>query len=264
MANNKLYGYKPKYGKGNVGTPYGEDIRFVNQNPFEFRKGMDYELTSLGCSRLAESTPDEREKATESVLGNLKKHPSYYTAKIQWESKGRNYGTQGTQNVSFNKWLKEFFDNTKMQEVIKSFDRDKMKSPTFKDDKMTEPKYNKSDYTVALKEAIKNKVRKKLLEAKKKDDFDIDSDVEPTTTDIKTADLKGIQDAVLDTKDALAHAQKRVKDLGPDIKKLAKEVNSKIKKNPSNKEGYLKVYQSDPDVEEFIKLRKMLKSAGLL
>ena len=27
---------------------------------------------------------------------------------------------------------------------------------------------------------------------------------------------------------------------------------------------YLKVYQSDPDVKEFIKLRKMLKSVGLL
>jgi hypothetical protein len=261
MANNKLYGYTPKHTKGNVGTPYGNDIKFVNQNPYEFRKGMDYELTTAGCSRLAESTPEEREKATEAVLKNLEKHPSYYTAKIQWESKGRNFSTAGKENISFNKWLTEFFDDNKMQEIIKSFERDKMKSPTFKSDKMTEPKYNKSDYTIALKEAIKNKIRKKLLE---KDEFDIDSDTEPTTKDIKTADLKGIQDAVLDTKDALAHAQKRVKDLGPDIKKLAKEVNAKIKKNPSNKEGYLKVYQSDPDVKEFIKLRKMLKSAGLL
>jgi len=110
---------------------------------------------------------------------------------------------------------------------------------------------------VELKEAIKKEVKKRLLEHK-------DDDEEPSAKDIKTADLKGIQDAVLDTKDALAYAQKKIKDLGPDIKKLAKEVNAKIKKNPSNKSDYLKVYQSDPDVKEFIKLRKMLKSAGLL
>ena len=62
----------------------------------------------------------------------------------------------------------------------------------------------------------------------------------------------------------MAYATKKVKELAPDIKKLAKEVNAKIKKNPEGREGYLKVYQTDPDVEEFIKLRKMLKAADLL
>ena len=37
-----------------------------------------------------------------------------------------------------------------------------------------------------------------------------------------------------------------------------------MKKSIIKKADYLKVYQSDPDVKEFIKLRKMLKSAGLL
>ena len=32
---------------------------------------MDCELTAVGCMRLAESTPEEREKATENVLKNL-------------------------------------------------------------------------------------------------------------------------------------------------------------------------------------------------
>ena len=56
----------------------------------------------------------------------------------------------------------------------------------------------------------------------------------------------------------------KIKELGPDIKKLAKETNAKIKKNPAGKSDYLRVYQSDPDVKEFLKLRKMLKSADLL
>ena len=57
---------------------------------------------------------------------------------------------------------------------------------------------------------------------------------------------------------------KKVKELAPDIKKLAKETNDKVKKNPAGKTDYLKTYTTNPDVKEFIKLRKMLKSADLL
>ena len=61
MANDKYYGYSPKPKKGSVGISYGTDNRLDRVNPYEFRKGMDVELTSLGVSRLAESTPEERE-----------------------------------------------------------------------------------------------------------------------------------------------------------------------------------------------------------
>ena len=65
MANNRLYGYTPNPTKEKEGN------RLDRLNPYEFRKGMDYELTAIGCSRLAESTPEEREKATETVLFSL-------------------------------------------------------------------------------------------------------------------------------------------------------------------------------------------------
>ena len=66
MANNKFYGYTPKNTKpsGKEGTIYsGEEKgnthehlgdRLDRVNPYEFRKGMDYELSAIGCSRLAE------------------------------------------------------------------------------------------------------------------------------------------------------------------------------------------------------------------
>ena len=117
---------------------------------------------------------------------------------------------------------------------------------------------------VKIKEAIKAKVRRKLFqEGKSEDDWSDTDDRADVVSDkeIKMADLNGLQDAVMDTKEALAQAQKTVMELGPDIKKLAKETNSKIKKNPSRKEDYLKVYQSDPDVKEFIKLRNRPCSA---
>ena len=109
MANDKYYGYTPKYSKEKrIDGSTIIDNRLNKVNPYEFRRGMDYELTELGCSRLQESTPEEREKATESVLSNLEKHQAYYTALIQFESK---QGFAGKiSETSFNTFLKSFED----------------------------------------------------------------------------------------------------------------------------------------------------------
>ena len=92
MANDNFYGYKPKYQKpsGKEGTARSgaeegntyENLgnRLDRVNPYEFRKGMDYELVAIGCMRLKESTPEEREKATEKVLKNLEDYHGYYSA----------------------------------------------------------------------------------------------------------------------------------------------------------------------------------------
>ena len=105
MANNKFSGYTPKKEDTlpNKGIP-GSGTRLDRVNPYEFRKGMDYELINIGCMRLAESTPEEREEATEKVLKNLEKYPGYYTAIIQYEVTYRNKKTK----PNFNSWLKEF------------------------------------------------------------------------------------------------------------------------------------------------------------
>ena len=294
MANNKLYGYTPKTSNEKEGN------RLDRLIPSEFRKGMDYELVNMGCYRLAESTIEEREEATEKVIKNLQQYGGYYSALISYETEYRN-PVKGQSKPSFKTYLKEMEDYH-MIEVDK----------TYSNDKMVEPKYKKEDYTVSfktsqLKEAIKKEIKKqklneglpqwvidcckqrkdrqccdlvddnkdgkeipkdvldnlkkrknqkKSLSENKDDDFD---EKEPTK-----AQIKGIDKSIGDTKEALALAQKQVKELAPDIKKLAKEVNDKIKKNPAGKADYLKVYQSDPDVKAFIKLRKMLKDADLL
>ena len=190
MANNKFYGYTPKMTKpsGKEGTIYSgkeEGKTYENLgdpldrvNPYEFRKGMDYELTALGCSRLAESTPEEREKATANVIKNLEEHGGYYTSLITYETKYRNF--QGSK-PSFKSWLKEQDEENNMKEVDQKF----------KNDKMTEPKVSKEEYTkkfsttpsplkesiklTALKEAIKSEVKKAI---KEQDDEDFDDDVE--------------------------------------------------------------------------------------
>ena len=161
MANNKFYGYSPKPKKGNIGVPYGNDNRLDRVNPYEFKKGMDYELSTIGISRLNESTPDQRQISTDKVLKNLATFPAYYSCKIQYETEYRN--TQG-KKPSFNKYMKEKYES-KMKPV----------DQTYKNDKM-----------VALKEAIKNEIRSILSEKMDpvgKEDGDINNDGKKDKTD---------------------------------------------------------------------------------
>ena len=154
MANDKYHGYSPKKEKVKPSTGVTDvGTRLDRVNPYEFRKGMDIELTDLGVSRLAESTPEEREKATETVLKNLEEHGGYYSALVHYMTEFRNKENKPT----FKTFLKEFYEETKMKEVS-----DK------KDNQMEEPKYDKSLYT--LKEAIKTEVKNILSEKKDDDD----------------------------------------------------------------------------------------------
>jgi predicted ribosome quality control (RQC) complex YloA/Tae2 family protein len=155
----------PGLEKGNTYENLGNSLDRVN--PYEFRKGMDYELTKMGCSRLAESTLEEREKSTESVLKNLEEHAAYYSALIQFEA-GMNQGGKISES-SFKKYLENYTSERGdgMVEVKNEI----------KDDKMTEPKYKKEDTTIPfktsqLKEAISNEIKNILLEKKEDDDKD--------------------------------------------------------------------------------------------
>ncbi len=123
MANDKYYGYSPKKDEitPNEGMP-GSGNRLDKVNPFEFRKGMDYELTSLGVSRLKESTPEEREKSTEKVLKNLENYSSYYSCLMHYETEFRNVDKK----PAWKTWLKEFHEENGMKEVDKKYKNDKM------------------------------------------------------------------------------------------------------------------------------------------
>ena len=171
MANNKFYGYTPKTskpskqiekawsGEESGGSAYADlGNRLERVNPHEFKKGMDFELTAMGISRLQESTIEEREKATESVLKNLEETPHHYTALITYNTLYRNI--QGAK-PTFKSWLKKQEDETHMQE-IKVGDS----STNHKEDKMKELKeaIKRDKQKNALKKAIKQIVEKKLYE----------------------------------------------------------------------------------------------------
>jgi hypothetical protein len=148
MANNKLHGYTPKIEKFENGN------RLDQVNPHEFRKGMDYELVELGCSRLAESTPEERMSTTEKVLKNLTEHPGYYSGIIHYNTQFRNE----SKKPSFKSWLTKWHDETAMKPV---------------------PVGGKNK----LKEAIKNQIKKSLLN-EGDDEFDLDFDKDDVNPDL--------------------------------------------------------------------------------
>ena len=207
MANDKFYGYKPKMTKpsGKEGTIYSgaeEGKTYENLgnsldrvNPYEFRKGMDYELTALGCSRLKESTPEEREKSTATVIKNLESHPAYYSGLIQFES-GMNHAGQ-IDGKNFKSWLNDHFEINKMQPVVdEKFSKDK--KTNFKNDKME-----------ALKEAIKNELK---LALKEQDDIENDFDDDEDAAD--KAASKGAKKGVKAGKSNRFDAEKEaIKDL---------------------------------------------------
>ena len=232
MANDKFYGYSPKPKKRSLGVPYGNDNRLDRINPYEFKKGMDYELSTLGISRLQESTPIERQQSTEKVLKNLGTHPSYYSCKIQYETEYRNF--QG-RKPSFNKYMKEKYEN-KMKPVDQEYKNDKM---------------------VALKEAIKNEIRSILSEKMDpvgKEDGDINNDGKKDKTDDY---LKNRRDAISKAT-SKGKGKKSVKeddDDAPDDDDVAKKATKSAKKKAKGVKGIEKEIDAKKDEKKSLKAK---------
>ena len=140
MANDNFYGYKRNPKKTAKASKYnGVDMEFESVNPYEFKKGMYCELDKMGTS-LRESDESQREKATETVLKNLKEVAAYYSYMEHYETTTRNMDRK----PSFKSFLKELGDHS-MKEVGETFTEDKMKE-------------------IKLKENIRAEVRNKINE----------------------------------------------------------------------------------------------------
>ena len=137
MANDNFYGYKrnPKKVKTKTGMRGSVDIDFESINPYEFKKGMNSELTKMG-TELRESSEEQREKATEIVIKNLQKLPAYYSLMEHYETITRNIEGR---KPSFNAFAKEM-EGYKMKEVKEKFTVDKMKEIKLKESVRAEVK----------------------------------------------------------------------------------------------------------------------------
>ena len=287
MANNKLYGYSPKdekpskkQGQAYAGLEKGgtyENLgnRLDRVNPYEFRKGMDYELVQMGCSRLAESTFEEREKATESVLKNLEEHQAYYTALIQFE-RGMNQGGR-INETSFKKYLETYNGSEGRGDGMVEVGKE------IKNDKMEEPKYDKSLYT--LKEAIKKEINNILTETKDddKDEKKASKGAKKSTKGMKALDKeeeklrdqkKKLQDKIFpliqDFKNKKIDKDKYEKKVG-DIPQQIKDINKRLGEIDKEKEAIIlkekenrrAVAETAMDREVHMELLNIIKEAGV-
>jgi hypothetical protein len=122
MANDNFYGYSNK--KPEFILPNGNiDMAFEKINPYEFKRGMDYELTKMGCRNLQSSTPEQREKATTIVLKNLNEMGGYYSGLISYETEYRGRKDK----PSFKKYMEGMAEHG-MKEINKEFKKDKMEN----------------------------------------------------------------------------------------------------------------------------------------
>ena len=243
MANNRLHGYTPKTVNEKDGN------RLDKFNPYEFRRGMDYELVDMGCARLAESTVDEREKATETVLKNLEEHGGYYTSLTTYEVTYRNTDKK----PAFKKWLSEQ-ENFKMQEV----------KPGDKDSK------HKEDKMKDLKEAIKRRIKAKLYEQKGKEEEEDVDDIGDKVVDKKGTTKSQAKGASVEKGMARFEDEKKSIDellFGEAIplsdKERAKGMKEVSKENPAEgsllfrKDANLDIYKQDKDVAAYKNMIKL-------
>jgi hypothetical protein len=137
MANDNFYGYKrnPKNVKTKTGMRGSVDLDFESINPYEFKKGMNAELTKMG-TELRESNEEQREKATETVIKNLQKLPAYYSLMEHYETITRNMEGR---KPTFNSFAKEM-EGYKMKEIKEKFTVDKMKEIKLRESIRTEVK----------------------------------------------------------------------------------------------------------------------------
>jgi len=73
--NDEFYGKvrKPNKLKGNLGNV---DQEFESINPYEFKKGMNYELTKVGVLTLREASEEDREKFSQQAKERWEKIPA--------------------------------------------------------------------------------------------------------------------------------------------------------------------------------------------
>ena len=137
MANDNFYGYKrdPKKVKTKTGMRGSVDLDFESINPYEFKKGMNAELAKM-VTELRESSEEQIEKATETIIKNLQKTPAYYSCMEHYETVTRNMEGR---KPTFNAFLKEM-EGYKMKEVKEKFTVDKMKEIKLKESVRAEVK----------------------------------------------------------------------------------------------------------------------------
>jgi len=220
-------------------------------NPYELKNGLEYEAIKKGYDcfhTLEEEDKKASIKIVEAVLKNLGTYQAYYSVLSEYEGMKTGGQFNDKKPPTFKKYLKTVTEAPK--------------------DKMEKSKLKESFYSL-IKEVIteakeeKKEEKEPKKKAKKKEPkTGLEGVMEKTEGYVN--EIKSI------VSEKLKETKQKLKELKPDLKELYMETQNKINRdpNPDNEMGYMKVYESNPKILEFVevkrKLEKMIEIANSL
>jgi len=204
-------------------------------NPYELKNGLEYEAIKKGYDcfyTLEEEDKKKSLKVVEAVLKNLGKYQAYYSVLSEYEGMKTGGQFNDKKPPTFNKYLKTVTEAPK--------------------DKMEKSKLKESFYDL-VKEVITEakKEEKEKKSKKEKPQNGLDSVIAKTEGYVN--EIKSI------VNEKLKETKIRLKELKPVLKELYTETNKKAERMPENKMGYMAVYESNPDIREFLDVKRKLE-----
>ena len=213
-------------------------------NPYELKNGLEYEAIKKGYDcfhTLEEEDKKASIKIVEAVLKNLGTYQAYYSVLSEYEGMKTGGQFNDKKPPTFKKYLKTVTEAPK--------------------DKMEKSKLKESFHSLikeVITEAKEEKEKKK--EKKKEPKTGLEGVMEKTEGYVN--EIKSI------VSEKLKETKQKLKELKPDLKELYMETRNKIDRDPVNEMGYMKVYESNPKILEFVevkrKLEKMIEIANSL
>ena len=204
-------------------------------NPYELKNGLEYEAIKKGYDcfyTLEEEDKKGSIKVVESVLKNLGTYQAYYSVLSEYEGMKTGGQFNDKKPPTFKKYLKTTTEAPK--------------------DKMEKSK---------LKESFQDLIREVITEAKEEKKEKKAKKEEPKTglesviakTEGYVHEIKSI------VSEKLKETKQTLKDLKPVLKELHAETEKKSARMPENKMGYMEVYKSNPDVQNFLEVKRKLE-----
>ena len=204
-------------------------------NPYELKNGLEYEAIKKGYDcfyTLEEEDKKKSLKVVETVLKNLGKYQAYYSVLSEYEGMKTGGQFNDKKPPTFNKYLKTVTEARKV--------------------KMEKSK---------LKESFHDLVREVITEVKKEKE-----EKKPK----KEKEVYGLEKVIVKTEgyvneiksivnEKLKETKIRLKELKPVLKELYVETEKKNQRMPENKMGYMEVYKSNPDIREFLDVKRKLE-----
>ncbi len=205
-------------------------------NPYELKNGLEYEAIKKGYSCFSTLEEEDKKasiKIVEAVLKNLGTYQAYYSVLSEYEGMKTGGQFNDKKPPTFKKYLKTVTEAPK--------------------DKMEKSKLKESFHSLIKEVITEAKEEKKEKEKPKKKEPKTGLEGVMEKTEGYVNEIKSI------VSEKLKETKQKLKELKPILKELYTETEKKASRNPGLKMEYMRVYESNPDVKEFLDTKKKLE-----